>query len=229
MRRSQRLSGLRARNDLKIVSISRLLNLLLKLFLFILRINIVDGISSITLTISHLYRKNRINGHLITSNHMLSLDQDTINPVFLTRYILRSTQLEAHGSQLSHSLSQRTVVNHIRDGQGRCVIRVDRHINHSSSLYPFSRNRRLFQDTVRRKIAYISRIRHFNLKSGIIKDTLSVSETLISNIRNQNSLTMMSIEFNTELNAHTKQCDNHSHSEEIAPEILALKLIKKFR
>lgn len=67
-------------------------------FAVINRIYHIDGIINTPFTIANLYDKHIIDRNFITSHNMLTLYEDTINPILFTRNIFRCTQFESHSS-----------------------------------------------------------------------------------------------------------------------------------
>ena len=77
MRRRGWLRWFRTWNDLKVVIVTATLICFLKIIMGIHRLNKVDGVGSVTLSISHLYGKHGIYQNLVASNNMPSLDQSS--------------------------------------------------------------------------------------------------------------------------------------------------------
>ena len=230
MRRS-RLCRFRSRNHLEVVFMSFSAHVTFAFhhifFAVINRIYHIDGIINTPFTIANLYDKHIIDRNFITSHNMLTLYEDTINPILFARNIFRCTQFESHSSKFSHCLSQRTVVNDIRNGDTWRMIRIDGNIDYMSRLYHFSENRSLLQNDIRRQRADISRIRYNNFQSRIVEDMCSIIDILISNIRHTDGLTMMGIDINAVLDTGTEQHQHQNHGTDIPPKELTLKLIYK--
>ncbi len=189
----------------------------------------VDGIRRITLAVAHLYDEHIIHRHLVACHHVPSLHQDAIHPVFLARHILRRTEFEAHGRELRHRLSERTVVDDIGDSDAWGMVGVDGDINHMTRLHRLAKGRCLFQHHVGRQRAHIARIRHHDLQASILQNALSVGYLFISYVGHPDGLAMMRIEVDAKLDTDAQQHQHQEHGGEIAPEILALKLTYKLR